>query len=374
VHQGTLRVMSHDEGILRIVAQRGFDGDYLKTNAEFAVDPDELDERFGRGRAEDAKPTAGEPARFAQDVMENSGYRERWLPLIGLNGRVVGLLALHWRRPWAFSDRDEHDLIMLARQAASLVETYLSDQRSEGLLDDLRVRAEIHGTELLESEIRFRRAFEVGLVAACITTVEEDRFLEVNSGYVKLTGYAPGDVVGRTSRELGMWSSGRDQAALEAAFQAGGEFRELKLRLRGREGHVRDILLSGQRITYDGRSCWLKMFNDVTEQHRSQEELMAAIRDVMSDTTWFGQSVVQKLAELRGGASEDEVEFDLTARERQVLELVAAGLDDEEIAVRIGIAQKTVRNHLTNTYAKTGVHSRSEAVVWARDRGMVARV
>lgn len=374
VHQGTLRALSREEGILRIVAQRWFDGDYVEKNAEFAVDPVALDERFGHINAKRLKAVVGEPGRFAQDDMEDGGYKERWVPLVGLNGQVVGFLALHWRRPWTFSDRDEHDLFMLARQAAGLVQAYLNDQRSQELLEDLRARMTAHGNELIESEIRFRRAFEVGPVAACITTVEEDRFLEVNSGYVKLTGYAPGDVVGRTSRELGMWSSSQDQARLEAAFKSGGEFREVQLRLRTNDGHVRDILLSGQQITYDGKLCWLKMFNDVTDQHRSQEELMAAIREVMSDTAWFGQSVVQKLAEIRGGTNQDQAEFDLTARERQVLELVAVGLDDEEIGEHLGISQKTVRNHLSNTYAKTGVHSRAEAIVWARDRGMVARV
>src|SRR5690606_15091763 len=106
---------------------------------------------------------------------------------------------------------------------------------------------------------------------------------EVNDGYCKMTGYAPEEVVGRTSRELGMWSSREDQNKLQEAFQQGGGFRELKLRLRTKDGRVRDILLSGERITYRGQDSWLKMFNDVTEQHRSQEELMGAIRQVMSD-------------------------------------------------------------------------------------------
>ncbi len=371
-NQGTLRVLSRDEGILRIVAQRWFDPDYLEKNAEFAVDPELLDRRFGRhGGAPDHSDDSG---RFAVDVMEDGGYKERWVPLVGLNGRVVGLLALHWRRPWTFSERDEHDLIMLARQGGGLVEAYVNDLRSQELEEDMKLRLQAHGTELLESEIRFRRAFEVGPVASCITTVDEDRFIEVNSGYSKLTGYAPDEVVGKTSRELGMWSSSEDRAKLQAAFEAGGEFRELQLKLRTKEGQIRDILLSGQEITYNGRPCFLKMFNDVTEQHRSQEELMAAIREVMSDTAWFGQSVVQKLAEIRGGSTPSDSEFDLTTRERQILELVAAGLDDEQIADNLGISQKTVRNHLSNTYAKTGVHSRAEAIVWARDRGMVARV
>ncbi len=189
---------------------------------------------------------------------------------------------------------------------------------------------------------------------------------------MKLTGYAPEEVIGLTSRELGMWSSREDQAKLEAAFARGGGFRELDLKLRTKDGRVRDILLSGEQIEYHGQSSWLKMFNDVTDQHRSQEELMVAIREVMSDTAWFSQSVVQKLNEMRRGPTE-ESDLDLTAREREVLELVAAGYDDDFIAARLDISRKTVRNHLTNMYAKTDVHSRAEAVIWARDRGIVAR-
>src|SRR5690606_22545276 len=204
------------------------------------------------------------------DVLEDGGHKERWFPLFGLNGHVVGLMALHWRRPWTFTERDEHDLIMLARQGGTLVEAYLNSLRSHELEEDMKLRVQAHGDELLESEIRFRRAFEVGPVASCITTVDQDRFLEVNSGYVKLTGYAPQEVVGKTSRELGMWSSAEDQAKLETALEVGGEFRELELKLRTKDGHIRDILLSGQEITYGGQRCFLKMFNDVTEQHRSQ--------------------------------------------------------------------------------------------------------
>ena len=373
-HRGTMWLLSRADGILRLVAQRWFDEANQEQNSEIVVDPTLLDRRFGHLAAADHSDGGDLPSGLANDVIEAGGYVERWVPLYGLSGNVVGLLALHWRRPWRFSDRDEHDLALLAGQAGNLVDAHLNRQRSQQLEEDLKARVSSYGAELLESEIRFRRAFEIGPMAACITTTDDDRFIEVNSGYVKLTGYDSAEVVGKTSRQLGMWSSSEDQAKLEAAFRGGGDFSELELKLRTKDGLIRDILLSGQQITYHGQPTWLKMFNDVTDQHRSQEELMAAIREVMSDSAWFGQSVVQRLAEIRGGSPHDEGEFELTARERQVLELVAAGLNDEEIAEILGISQKTVRNHVSNTYAKTGVHSRSEAIVWARERGMVARL
>ena len=101
---------------------------------------------------------------------------------------------------------------------------------------------------------------------------------------------------------------------------------------------------------------------------------MAAIREVMSDAEWFSKSVVQRLAQIRHGEPGALEDLDLTPREREVLELVAAGLGDEEVADRLGISQRTARNHLTNTYGKIGARNRSEAIVWARERGLVSRV
>lgn len=61
---------------------------------------------------------------------------------------------------------------------------------------------------------------------------------------------------------------------------------------------------------------------------------------------------------------------ELTPREREVLTLVSDGLGNGEIADRLYIAPKTVRNHVTRIYSKIDVNSRAEAVVWARDVGL----
>ena len=57
----------------------------------------------------------------------------------------------------------------------------------------------------------------------------------------------------------------------------------------------------------------------------------------------------------------------LTPRQQEVLTLVARGLDNEEIAERLVIAPKTVRNHVTRIYGKLGVDSRVEAAILARE-------
>lgn len=62
---------------------------------------------------------------------------------------------------------------------------------------------------------------------------------------------------------------------------------------------------------------------------------------------------------------------ELTSRERQVLELLAAGLDNREIARQLEITYATVRTHVRNLLEKIGVHSRLEAVVRAAEDGLL---
>ena len=60
---------------------------------------------------------------------------------------------------------------------------------------------------------------------------------------------------------------------------------------------------------------------------------------------------------------------ELSKRERETLTLLAEGLSNSQIAERLGISEKTVRNHLSHLFDKLGVWSRAQAIVFARDHG-----
>ena len=66
---------------------------------------------------------------------------------------------------------------------------------------------------------------------------------------------------------------------------------------------------------------------------------------------------------------EDPIFRRLTSREREVLTLLTEGLGNADIAERLNLSEKTVRNHLSNLFDKLGVWSRAQAIVFARDRG-----
>lgn len=71
-------------------------------------------------------------------------------------------------------------------------------------------------------------------------------------------------------------------------------------------------------------------------------------------------------------ASGTSVAPDLTPRQEEVLGLLAQGLDTREIAERLGIAVETARNHIRAVLRRLGVHSRLEAVIVARNHGLVS--
>jgi ATP/maltotriose-dependent transcriptional regulator MalT len=65
----------------------------------------------------------------------------------------------------------------------------------------------------------------------------------------------------------------------------------------------------------------------------------------------------------------DPVFAALSSRERQVLALLCEGLSNMDIAQRLEISEKTVRNHVSNVFDKLGVWSRAQAIVFAREHG-----
>jgi DNA-binding NarL/FixJ family response regulator len=64
---------------------------------------------------------------------------------------------------------------------------------------------------------------------------------------------------------------------------------------------------------------------------------------------------------------------ELTAREQEVLALLAEGLANKQIARRLGIAEKTVKAHLTSVFQSIGVADRTQAALWARNHGFGAQ-
>lgn len=97
------------------------------------------------------------------------------------------------------------------------------------------------------------------------------------------------------------------------------------------------------------------------------EDVIAGVRAVSR-----GESPLHPRAarQLLGARTAAPAAVDLTPREVEVLVLVRQGLANKQIARRLGIAERTVKAHLTSVFATIGVEDRTQAAVWAERRGL----
>ena len=103
-----------------------------------------------------------------------------------------------------------------------------------------------------------------------------------------------------------------------------------------------------------------------------QEEVLRAITTVASGGAVFGAALARRIADFFAAAPRgpEEAFPQLTAREREVLALVAAGRSNAQIAAALHLSPKTVRNNVSNVLAKLQVTDRAQAIVRAREAGL----
>lgn len=160
----------------------------------------------------------------------------------------------------------------------------------------------------------------------------------------------------------------------------------MDLQMPGTDGFaaIREL----QRVAPDVRVCVLTMYDDDVSlvaamragahgyllKGAEQEDIARAVRSIAAGEVIFGPDVAgQVLDRLRSpsaGATPAEAFPGLTARELEVLDLVAAGEPTAAIAARLGLNPKTVSNHVSTIVMKLQVHDRTQAAMRARDAGL----
>jgi DNA-binding NarL/FixJ family response regulator len=105
----------------------------------------------------------------------------------------------------------------------------------------------------------------------------------------------------------------------------------------------------------------------------NQAEIVRAITAVAQGEAIFGPAIATRVAEffaVAPAAAADQVFPQLTSREREILSLVAAGRSNAQIASTLFLSPKTVRNNVSNIFAKLHVADRAAAIIQAREAGL----
>ncbi|MHB1981610.1 MAG: response regulator transcription factor, partial [Sulfobacillus sp.] len=119
------------------------------------------------------------------------------------------------------------------------------------------------------------------------------------------------------------------------------------------EGLARRVLQAG------AKGVWLK--------DASQDDLMGAVRAASQGSVSVHPLLAASLTESGAEGGERAV----SGRELEILQLVASGRSNKEIAAGLYLTENTVKTHLANLFAKLGVHDRAEAVTEGHRRGFL---
>jgi DNA-binding NarL/FixJ family response regulator len=101
-------------------------------------------------------------------------------------------------------------------------------------------------------------------------------------------------------------------------------------------------------------------------------EIMEVLRAVAKGEAHFGPEIARRITGFFSILRTDPAEAfpKLTAREREILDLIARGHGNQEIARRLFLSPRTVRNHISHIFSKLQIADRAQAIVRAREAGM----
>ena len=140
--------------------------------------------------------------------------------------------------------------------------------------------------------------------------------------------------------------------------------------IRGQHPEIAVIILS----SFGGDSHLLQALEAGASGYVLKDTNVATIVNSMLAITGGATVISGAIADRLLGmlSTKPKESFDgLTPREVEILKLVAVGLANKQIAYRLKVSEKTVRNHISNVYEKLGIQGRSHAVIYAARKGLI---
>jgi len=179
--------------------------------------------------------------------------------------------------------------------------------RMTGTVQDVTERR--HAEQALrEVEERFRLAFETSPDAMTISRMDDGRYVDINDGYLAMTGYRREEIVGKSAIDIGFWEGPEDRDRTIGSVLDNGQIRNVEIRFRRETGEIRTALVSASILTLNGESHLLAITKDISELKKAEEELLKLERAVeqgpaaviVTDTSGTIEYVNPKFTEMTG--------------------------------------------------------------------------
>lgn len=127
--------------------------------------------------------------------------------------------------------------------------------------------------QLQQTRDKLATLFHLNPIPVSVTRVEDGRYSDANPAWARISGWPRGEMIGRTSSELGIWVTPEDRQAFVDAVRRGGRVFNYLAPFRMRDGEVRYFLLNSELVEYDGYPSIFSAFVDITERRAAEESL-----------------------------------------------------------------------------------------------------
>jgi len=180
---------------------------------------------------------------------------------------------------------------------------------------------------LRRSEERYRKAFRSSPDSITISEMSTGRFIEVNEGFVKMAGYTHEEVIGKTSKELGIWKDPEARASVVRKLKRDGSVRDFEADFVTKDGDVLRCLVSSEWFDLENKRCMVLIVRDITDRKHYEEKLEKTSRELERDQQELTEKNIA-LKQILDHIEQEKAEFrkETTARIETVLKPVLAKL------------------------------------------------
>lgn len=213
--------------------------------------------------------------------------------------RIVIILVVPSRNDDFFRSGLYDVLVLLAYQVLLILLTFsLVLLVNNSLVKETRIQEE-----------KFAKAFRSSPYGLMLTRMSDGRILEVNEGFVNLTGYLPDEVIGKTTLDLQLWVKAEDRSGMITELSSGKRVQGKEIEFRRKSGKLMTGLFSAETILIGGQPWILSSISDITERKREHLEMQAlleqsnrsrqALLSILEDRKQAEEKLVASEAQLR---------------------------------------------------------------------------
>lgn len=135
------------------------------------------------------------------------------------------------------------------------------------------------------SEEKFRRAFHSTPDAMSLTRLRDGRYVEVNEGFLRMSGYARDEIVGHTALEIGIWGDADQRSAVLGKILAGEAVQGAEATFIVKGGRLLHGLMSGTLIDIDGEPHLLAFTRDISDRKEQEDILRRTVDQLVASNS-----------------------------------------------------------------------------------------